>query len=308
MKCHKLFVGIAAFATLLSLGGCSVVGGALEKAMRMQSDYYKEVAPGAELERIYTGLGPLNVQSLEFQRNGVSYKVWFPMQQGSEHVRYPAVVMANGSGTRYPAYEATFEHLATWGFVVIGDDVDSTATGETVAALVDQLDRLEAENGPLQGKVDLSKIGVSGHSQGAVGAVNAATKSKNAGRFKSLYLASMTAPQVIENLKWTSWRYDVSGVRVPAFILAGTGSSDSESIAPLASLNKNFDAIGGSSAKVVARRKATEHGAMLRNADGYMTAWFRYTLANDARASGVFAGRSPEISSNTLNWQDVRLR
>ena len=45
---------------------------------------------------------------------------------------------------------------------------------------------------------------------------------------------------------------------------------------------------------------------MLIYADGYMTAWFRYTLMNDNEALGVFSGASPEIFQNVDNWQDVQ--
>jgi hypothetical protein len=113
---------------------------------------------------------------------------------------------------------------------------------------------------------------------------------------------------VIENLKWDSWRYDTGQIKIPVFIVAGTGSSDSESIAPLDSMLAAFDSLRGSGATTLARRKNTEHGAMLVNADGYMTAWFRYTLLSDSRAAGVFGGTNPELRTNTRNWQDVRIK
>ena len=56
----------------------------------------------------------------------------------------------------------------------------------------------------------------------------------------------------------------------------------------------------------MARRKNIDHGDMLIYADGYMTAWFRYTLMNDNEALGVFSGASPEIFQNVDNWQDVQ--
>ena len=40
----------------------------------------------------------------------------------------------------------------------------------------------------------------------------------------------------------------------------------------------------------MARRKNTDHGEMLVNADRYMTAWFCYTLKDDAEATKVFTG------------------
>lgn len=302
-----LAFGIFSFAAIF-LVGCSGLGDELKKAMRIQPDYYKSVAAGGALEQRYINYGDSKVASYEFSESGHNYKIWYPVTLKNTNSAFPAVVMSNGSGIRFPDYEATFQHLASWGFIVIGDDVDSTATGQTVSLMVDKLQDLNSQPGIFQNKVNFKKIGVSGHSQGAVGAVNAITSSKNGRFFSSAYLASMTAPKVIENLKWDSWRYDTGKITIPVFIVAGTGSSDSESISPLDSMLATFDSLRDNGTTALARRKNTEHGAMLINADGYMTAWFRYTLLNDPQAAGVFAGTNPELRTNTRNWQDVRIK
>lgn len=294
-------------AVALLLAGCSGLGEAIEQAMRMKPDYYKAIATGGPLEQKYTNYGDNEVASYEFNESGHQYKVWYPIVLEDSNTVFPAVVMSNGSGIRFPAYEATFQHLASWGFVVIGDDVDHTATGQTVSLMVDKLKALNTQPGAFRNKIDLKRIGVSGHSQGAVGAVNAITRSSNGRYFSSAYLASMTSPTVIENMKWDAWRYDTSQIKIPVFIVAGTGGSDSQSISPLASMQQVFDSLKGNGATALARRKNTEHGQMLANADGYMTAWFRYTLLKDPQAARVFVGANPELLANTRNWQDVRV-
>lgn len=138
--------------------------------------------------------------------------------------------------------------------------------------------------------------------------MNAIVRSQNGPSFKSAYLASMTSLEVIENMKWPTWRYDTAQVKIPVFIVAGTGGSDSESISPLASMTRAYDSLRGNGTTVLARRRAAEHGDMLVKADGYMTAWFRYTLLNDREAAAVFSGPRPEIANNPANWQDVRLK
>jgi hypothetical protein len=189
----KLFFVVGIFsATAALLVGCNGLGDALEKAMRIQPDYYRSVVAGGPLEQRYINYGDNEIASYEFSESGHSYKIWYPSALKNANTAFPVVVMANGSGTRFPAYEATFQHLASWGFVVIGDDVDSTATGQTVSLMVDKLQALNTQPGVFQNKIDLKKIGVSGHSQGAVGAVNAITRSKNSKFFTSAYLASMT--------------------------------------------------------------------------------------------------------------------
>lgn len=297
-----------ALSVPLLFGGCSAISEGIAEVLRMKPDYYLHVSTGGPLEARYTGLGPEAVESLAFTQDGRSYKVWYPSEIERSASPLPAVVMSNGSGVLYPAYEATFQHLASWGFIVIGDDEGSTATGASVSAIVDRLSALNQQPGPFLRKVDMGRIGVSGHSQGAVGAVNAIVRSQNGPSFKSAYLASMTSLEVIENMKWPTWRYDTAQVKIPVFIVAGTGGSDSESISPLASMTRAYDSLRGNGTTVLARRRAAEHGDMLVKADGYMTAWFRYTLLNDREAAAVFSGPRPEIANNPANWQDVRLK
>lgn len=306
MRTLNICRAAAACVVILAATACAPIGNAIERANRLKPDYYASVVTGGPLEQRYTGLGDSETDAYAFSESGVQYKVWFPATLAQRDAPVPAIIMSNGSGIRFPAYEATFQHLASWGFVVIGDNVDSTATGQSVSMMVDRLRALNARPGVFQNRIDLQRIGVSGHSQGAVGAVNAITRGANGGHFSSAYLASMTSPQIIENMEWTAWRYDASRIRVPVFIVAGTGKVDSDVISPLASMLDVFDGLEGNGTTVLARRKDTDHGQMLVNADGYMTAWFRYTLLDDARAGDVFVGADPELKTNTRNWQDVR--
>lgn len=75
-------------------------------------------------------------------------------------------------------------------------------------------------------------------------------------------------------------------------------------IAPLWSLQANYEAISDKVMKIYARRVNSDHGDMLANADGYMTAWFMYHLKDDEEAGKVFVGEDAEILNNA-NWQDV---
>ncbi len=111
------------------------------------------------------------------------------------------------------------------------------------------------------------------------------------------------------------WSYDVSKINIPYFMVAGTGHFDAgtaqditatqgQGICPLWSLNKNYENIPDTVNKIMARRVDTDHGDMLRHADGYMTAWFMYWLKGDTKAGDAFFGDNAEILTNT-NWQDV---
>ena len=108
--------------------------------------------------------------------------------------------------------------------------------------------------------------------------------------------------------------YDVSKIRIPYFMAAGTGETDDKGVpditreyagvAPLASLIENYEAISDDTFKVRARATGAEHEEMLARSDGYMTAWMLYQLQGDNEAAAVFIGEDAEILHNN-NWQDV---
>ena len=276
----------------------------------ISSEYFNKVITSGVLENKYTGYGEYTVNSLEVDSKEElfnKYKIWYPEElEEKSDKKYPVVLFVNGTGVPYSKYGATFEHLASWGFVVIGNDDASTATGESSSITLNYILSLNNNKESIfYNKLDIENVGISGHSQGGVGAINAVTNFENSKIFTSIYTASTTSLELANALQWD---YDVSKIRIPYFMVAGTGKIDSETIAPLESLIKNYENLNEDIKAIMARRKNVDHGDMLIYADSYMTAWFRYTLMNDKEASKVFCGDSSEIVQNTDIWQDVRIR
>jgi pimeloyl-ACP methyl ester carboxylesterase len=114
------------------------------------------------------------------------YTVVYPYPFDPERNDYPVVVWANGTdivelfGLGLPSnttcyYEDVLKHLASWGYVVIAPNDGQTGSGEELEYAVDVAQWLDAApNNPFQGKLDTDRIAAAGHSQGAVGAMNAA--------------------------------------------------------------------------------------------------------------------------------------
>lgn len=280
------------------------------KQPAVKENYWEDVTSGATLERKYTNKGIYAISSFEQisedEKIG-QFKIWYPTELNDTDKKYPAVVMVNGTGVPASRYEAVFERLASWGFIVIGNEDGSSWDGVSSAASLDFLINLgEDENSVLFGKVDMDNIGIAGHSQGGVGAINAVTAQENGNTYKALYTASTTHIALSEAL---SWSYDVSKISIPYFMTAETmqtdaGNEKDTGIAPLSSLQENYIAIPDTAEKVYARRVNADHADMLVQADGYMTAWFMYYLKGDAEAEQVFVGASAEILTNS-NWQDI---
>lgn len=274
----------------------------------VKENYYNTAHAVGTLEKKYTKLGKNEVHFAEFnstEKLYKKYKVWYPsvLEQNS-NMAFPIVIFANGTGIPFSKFSPIFEHLASWGFVVVGNDDESSWTGVSSSNALNFIIQLNRKsNSIFFQKLDLKNIGITGHSQGGVGAINAVTAFPNSKMFTSIYTASAPSMELSTALKWN---YDITKVTIPYFMVAGTGKLDSETIAPFTSLTNNFNALRKKVPAIMARRSNIDHGEMLTDADGYMTAWFRYTLMNDTEASKIFSGKHPEIMDNSTNWQDVR--
>ncbi|MGC4423610.1 lipase, partial [Streptococcus suis] len=73
------------------------------------------------------------------------------------------------------------------------------------------------KSNPFFSKVDLDKIGLSGHSQGGVGVFNAVTEQKHGHMIKTIYAASPANLELSSNLEWD---YDPSLISVPTFLVS----------------------------------------------------------------------------------------
>ena len=296
-----LFV-IFAVALLLWLGS---------KRSAAKEKYYEDLKTDFPLEQKYALPGPYTVISKAYELSRVKYgpcKVWYPADLENTDKSYPLVVMVNGSGVKASKYEPIFVHLASWGFIVIGNEDGSSWSGESSATCLDlMISENSNQDSIFFGKIDLEHVGIAGHSQGGVGTINAATSQNNAHYYKAIYAASTTHLALAEALKWP---YDISQIKAPCFLTAGTLKNDAGNgkdvagIAPLWSLQENYNAIDCGIRKIYARRVGIDHGDVLLFADSYMTAWFLWLLCDDGEAANVFTGEEPEIYRNS-NWQDI---
>ena len=284
------------------------------KQPAVRENYFDNVQTNAELENKYKGKGVYAVSTAEYDMENTACKkveIWYPSQMTETSARYPLVIMANGTGVPAAKYRPIFEHLASWGFLVVGNEDESSWSGKSSAESLDFILKLnQTQSSVFYGKVDIDHIGIAGHSQGGVGAINAVTNQENGGSYRAMYTASDTHVVLAEALNWT---YDVYKVNIPYFMVAGTEKTDAGDgidgsnnvgIAPLFSLQENYEKISNGSVKFMARRSHADHGDMLAIADSYMTAWFLYWLKGDVQAQSVFFGENAEILNNG-NWQDV---
>lgn len=266
---------------------------------------YRNYDIAGRLEKVYAGDGEYSVihitQKAEEPRIK-QFQIWYPAELKSSSRSWPLVVLANGTGVPASSYEPIFRHLASWGFIVIGNEDSNSWDGLTTSiSLKYMLTENQSSESVFYGKVDTDAVGLAGHSQGGVAVFNAATLFDNAKYYKALCAQSCTSQDLAENLQWP---YSVEKVNAPTLLMAGAGNSDSGLICPLESMDYNYDHISGQPV-MMGRLVGTEHGDVLKRGDAYLTAWFMYYLYGDAQAAECFEGDNAEMFSNT-SWQDVK--
>lgn len=266
-------------------------------------DYQQSVETGGEIEAAYMSNGSFEVSVYEepVLQAFKKYVIYYPTELETSDRQYPVIVICNGSGTPISKYPAVPEHYASWGFIVIGTEEEYAWDGFGAEMSVRHLQRLndnkqfeEGKTNIFYQKVDLSNVGIVGHSQGGVGVLNAITAQEHKDIYKVAISLSPTNKELAHNLEWD---YDASLVNVPIILISGAGGGD-DWVVTGEQLESIYRDIAGS--KVMARRNDTPHGEVLYSADGYVTAWFLWHLQGDKTAAGAFAGDGAEILTNPL--------
>lgn len=230
------------------------------------------------------------------------FSIFYPKNLETENQKFPAIVMLNGTNTPVSLYKPILKHLASWGFIVIGNEEKTSGDGLGASKTLDFLLALNKNSEKFAGKIDTAKIGIFWHSQGGAGAINAVTKFENGKNFQAIYTASAISEKLADKLHKT---YNVSEIKIPYFMMNSTGANDSFFITSLSELEKNFQKT--SWPKIMGRMKNIDHKDVLEYGDSYATAWFLWILQNNNEAKKVFIWENPEILQNSW-WQDVKIQ
>lgn len=271
-------------------------------------DYTKTVKTGGEIEARYLAMGRHAVRYAEVPA-WMSFKkfvVCYPSDIARMKEPVPAVIFVNGTGVKGTKYPALQKHLASWGFITVATNEKFAWNGFSAEMSVRYLEQLN-EYQPAEGKnafyhkIDLRNLGVTGHSQGGFGVVNAVTEQRHHKNYKAAVILSCNAQSNPVFL----WEAHPEEIAATTLILGSTGPTDSL-LAPLDSLKRLYRQIPDGVSKVLARRNDADHGEMLYKGDGYVTAWFLWLLKGDEKAAEAFTGESPELMHNSL-YQDQQI-
>lgn len=263
-------------------------------APMVPNDYTKTVQTGGELEAKYLAMGGEAVKYTQAEAPGdwKKFGIYYPASLEDSSRTYPVVILVNGTGVGASRYKALFQHLASWGFLVLGNEDPSTCTGASAdATLAYLLAENEDPNSIFYQKADLEHIGISGHSQGGVGVFNAISCQPHSELYTCAVSLSPTEWALAEALGMT---YDPHQAKIPTLVLA---AAENDVITP-DGVQGLFEAIDSS--RTAALKSNVDHGAMLYSADGYVTAWFMWQLQGDEAAAEAFVGENAELMKNPL--------
>ncbi len=313
MKRVMKIIGVIIIVIAVAVAALVIKGLTEAKKPSVKEDYYTEFSSSAPLEQKYSQPGEYEVSSFDDPSDNETInkvRFWYPSELEKGDKKYPVIVVVNASGTPAFKYEPWFKRLASWGFIVVGNEDPQAGTGETTSIMLDDLLVLPQDH-TLNNRLDTENIGIVGFSQGGAGALAAVTMYDNGTAYKTIFTGSAAYPFLAGNM---GWKYDISRISIPYFMAAGTGATDDRGVdditkeyggvAPLASLIENYETISDDVFKVRARATGAEHEDMLARSDGYMTAWMLWQLCGDEEAAEVFIGENAEILHNN-NWQDV---
>ena len=285
------WVGIVILAIVLLLAILLII---LSKKPFVPSNYTKTVETGGELEAKYLAMGQYEVKHTEADapEDWGKFITYYPAEMETESKTYPVVVMVNGTGVYASKYPALFKHLASWGFIVIGNEDPSTCSGDSAdATLAYLLEQNDDPNSVFYQKVDTAHIGITGHSQGGVGVFNAVTQQPHG----NLYTCAVSlSPTEMELADAIGLHYEPDKMTVPTLLLA----ADANDVITPEGAQKVYDAM--TVPKAMALRSGMDHGKMLYSADGYVTAWFLYWLTEDEASGRAFMGEESELLNNPL--------
>lgn len=139
-------------------------------------DYETAVETGGEIEAQYLAHGSHEVKYTEQKvlENYKKYEVYYPADLENDKKSYPLIVISNGTGVKGSKAKKMFEHFASWGFIVIGNEEEYSWNGFSAEMSLKYLLREnENKNSIFYQKIDAENISALGHSQGGVGAFNA---------------------------------------------------------------------------------------------------------------------------------------
>jgi hypothetical protein len=197
--------------------------------------------------------------------------------------RHPIIIWGNGTATTPSLYDGLLRHFASHGFIVAAANTSNAGTGQEMLQGVANLATFNNQSGNrFYQKVDVERVGSTGHSQGGSGAVRAAADQR----------VDTTFPIEGGFFAGSAFTY-----RVPTLFFAGENDSLRTGIRAQYDATTNVPA-------AYAELAGASHLVPLGNGGGFRgaaTAWARWQLMGDTTARNQFVGANCGLC-NSNDW------
>jgi hypothetical protein len=242
------------------------------------------------------------------------YALFYPSDYGALGFKSPIVTWGNGTlGT--PAQVSTLlRHFASYGFTVIASTLGNTGSGHEIDAAAHYLvTQNSAASSVFAGHLDTSEVAAAGHSQGAGGAVRAATN--DPALIKTVLTFSLP------NTAWVGpnpgcptkadCMFNPAALTQPVFFISTHGPFDALIAGPATERAFYNSTTVHAALGIILKSggRVADHNSVQNPANGgnpggelgYATAWLEYQLRGNTTAAGAFTGTHPELVANA-NW------
>jgi len=239
----------------------------------------------------FANSGPYSTTS---RSEGPNCQIYRPSSLGQNGVRHPVILWGNGTGATPSTYGGLLSHWASHGFVVAAAQTSNAGSGQEMLACLSYL-QTEAgrSSGTYVGKLNLGRVGTSGHSQGGGGSIMA-------GRDSRIFTTAPLQPYILGLGHVTSSQSQQNG---PMFLMSG-------SLDTLAGPTLNQQPIYNRINQPIfwGTLRGAGHFVPVGDAGGFRgpaTAWFRYQLMGDANAKKQFVGTLCGLCTST-SWTNIQ--
>lgn len=232
-------------------------------------------APALAQESPYESRGPYTVKQTQA---GPGCHIFRPIK--TEPKPSPVILWGNGTNTMVARYAPMMVHWSSHGFIVAAAMTGNAGSGQEMLACLDFLEKENTRDGSVfMGAVDVARVGASGHSQGATGAIMA-------GRDPRVKATAPIQPATLGPRYAAGAETKQHG---PMLLLSGGVDNITE---PLRHHKPVFD--NAAMPIVWATLLAAGHNApVVLDSGPYRpatTAWFLWQLAGDEKAGEMFEG------------------
>ncbi len=225
------------------------------------------------------------------EADGRTYYVYYPENIKSSKKTYPVLSWANGTACQPSMYTGMFAELAKGGYIVIASSETMSADGSAQIAALDFVISLNNNSSSLaHKKVNTSKLGVIGHSQGGRSSVNAAVKDS---RIKCV--VSLAGSNYLEEAEPNS---------TPTLFIAG---GKDMIVSPSKWIQPAYDVAKGPA--VYASLNGAIHTTCCSDPgkySSYIIDWCDAWLKNDAKALYTFSSNGALASDSS--WSDFQCK